>query len=100
MTTWLIHRVSGLLLIVLLGTKFVSGLWLLPEAKPGWAMALHRQAVLDVTLIFLFCLHLCFGLKTVLFELGLFREKFLAFAATAAALILGAAGTVAYLWMA
>ena len=99
MATWLVHRISGLLLIVLLATKLVSGLFMLPEEDPSWALPLHRHAVLDIALIFLLCLHACFGLKTVLFELGIFKEKLLAWAATVLALILSVAATAAYLWM-
>ena len=100
MGTWLVHRISGLLLIILLGTKFVSGLFLLPETKPSWAMSLHRQAVLDITLILMFCLHACFALKTILFEMGFFKEKLLAYAATVLALVLSIIATVLYLRMA
>ena len=99
MGTWLLQRISGLLLIVLMGTKFVSGLFLLPETQPAWALPLHRQAVLDITLIFLFCLHTCFALKTILFEIGLSKEKLLVYGATALALALSIVGTVLYLQM-
>ena len=99
MGTWLVKRISGLLLMILLATKLVSGLYLLPEEKPSWALTFHRQAVLDITLIFLFCLHTCFGLKTILFEIGFFKEKLLAYGATALALTLSIIGTVLYLRM-
>jgi len=98
--TWLVNRTSGLLLIILLGTKLVSGLFLLPEEKPSWAISLHRQAVLDIMLIFMLCLHACFGLKTILFEIGLFKEKLLAYAATVLSLILSVIAVMLYLWMA
>jgi len=100
MTTWLVHRITGLLLVVLFGVKFLSGFLLLPEAKPSWALFLHRQPVLDITLILLFCLHTCFGLKTILFEIGFRREKLLVRAAVAVALALSIAGAVAYLKLA
>ena len=100
MGSWLVHRISGLFLIILLGIKFVSGLYLLPETKPSWALPFHRQAVLDITLILLFCLHACFGLKTILFEMGFFKEKLLAYAATVVALALSVIATVLYLRMA
>ena len=96
----MVHRITGLLLIVLLATKVISGLFMLPETDPPWALPLHRQAVLDIALIFLLCLHACFGVKTSLFEIGFRREKLLTYGATAVAVILSAAATVAYLWMA
>ena len=64
-------------MIVLFGTKFLSGFLLLPEEKPSWALGLHRQPVIDVTLILLFSLHVCFGLKVILFEIGFRRERIL-----------------------
>ena len=97
MGTWLVNRASGLLLIILLGTKLVSGLYLLPEEKPSLALTLHRQAVLDVMLIFLICFHACFGLKTILFEIGLFKEKILTYSATVLALILSVTAVIVYL---
>ena len=97
MGTWLAQRISALLLIVLLATKFISGLFLLPETQPSWAAPLHRQGVLDITLIFVFCLHTCFGLKTILFEMGFFKEKLLVYGSTVLALVLGIIGTVLYL---
>jgi succinate dehydrogenase hydrophobic anchor subunit len=53
--------------------------------------------VIDITLIFLFSLHTCFGLKTILYELGFRREKLLVRLATGVALILSVVGTVIYL---
>ncbi len=100
MGTWLVNRISGLVMIILLGTKLVSGLFLLGEEDPEWALTLHRQAVLDIMLIFLLCLHACFGLKTILFEIGLFREKVLAYSATVISLILSVIAVVLYLRMA
>lgn len=97
MGSWLAQRISALLLMILLGTKFVSGFFLLGETQPSWAVPLHRHAVLDITLIFLFCIHSCFGLKTMLFELGFFKEKLLVYGATVVALTLSLVATVFYL---
>lgn len=97
MGTWLAQRISALLLMALLVTKFVSGFFLLPETEPAWAVPLHRQVVLDIALIFVFCLHSCLGLKTILFEMGFFREKLLVYGATTLALGLSIVGTVLYL---
>lgn len=37
MTTWLIHRISGLIMIGLFAVKFVTAFYLLPDDKPSWA---------------------------------------------------------------
>ena len=100
MGTWLVNRISGLVMIILMGIKLVSGLYLLPEEKPSWALTFHRQTVLDVILIFLICLHACFGLKTILFEIGIFKEKILAYATTIISLTLSVIAVILYLRMA
>ena len=97
MTTWLIHRITGLLLIALLATKFLTAYFLLGEDKPSWALSLHRQPVVDMTLIVAIALHACFGLKTLLFEIGLRREVLLTRGAWSLAALLSAAGVVCYL---
>ncbi len=100
MTTWLIHRISGLFMIGLFTLKFVTAFYLLPDDKPSWALFLHRHPAVDISLIFLISHHTCFGLKTILFEIGLRKETWLAYSATAAALTLSIIGTIVYLRMA
>ncbi len=99
MTTWLIHRISGLIMIGLFAVKFVTAFYLLPDDKPSWAVFLHRHPAVDISLIFLVSLHTCFGLKNILFEIGFRREKLLVYGAAAVGLILSIAGTIAYLRM-
>jgi succinate dehydrogenase hydrophobic anchor subunit len=99
MTSWLIHRISGLIMIGLFAVKFVTAFFLLPDDKPSWAVFLHRHPAIDISLIFLVSLHTCFGLKNILFEIGFRREKFLVYGAAAVALILSIAGTIIYLRM-
>ena len=100
MTTWLIHRISGLIMIGLFALKFVTAFYLLPEDKPAWALFLHRHPAVDISLIILISHHTCFGLKTILFELGLRKEKWLVYSATAVAIFLSLVGTIVYVRMA
>ena len=97
MTTWLIHRISGLVMIGLFALKFVTAFYLLPDEKPSWAVFLHRHPAVDISLIFLISFHTCFGLKNILFEIGLRREKLLVYGAAAVALALSVAGTIIYI---
>ncbi len=99
MTTWLVHRISGLMMIGLFAVKFVTAFYLLPDEKPSWAVFLHRYPAVDISLIFLVSIHTCFGLKNILFELGLRKEKLLVYAAAIVGLALSITGTVIYLRM-
>ena len=100
MTTWLIHRISGLIMFGLFILKFVTAFYLLPDDKPSWALFLHRHPAVDISLIFLICHHTCFGLKTMLFEIGFRKEKLLVYSATVVALALSIVGMIIYLRMA
>ncbi len=96
MFVWIFHRVSGLLLILLLAVKFLTAFFLMTkDAKPDWALVLHTNPLTDTFLIVAGVYHAFYGLRTVLVDLGLRREKFLnrlftvlASAAVAALLIL------------
>ena len=78
MFAWLFHRISGLFLIILFGIKILSGFYLYTkEKKPDWAILLHRQPMVDLLIMVLFTFHVCYGLKTILYDLGARREKFL-----------------------
>lgn len=76
MFIWLFHRISGVALIVLIGTKLFSGYFLFTkETKPDWALSLHRQPVLDILLLVLFTFHSIYGLRTIAIDLGYRKEK-------------------------
>lgn len=86
-------------MIGLFVVKFVTAFYLLPEDKPSWALFLHRHPAVDISLIFLITHHTCFGLKTILFELGLRKEKWLVTSATVVAVTLSLIGTIVYVRM-
>jgi len=67
-------------MVGLFAVKFVKALYLLPDEKPSWAVFLHRYPAIDISLIFLVSIHTCFGLKNILFELGLREGKLLVYA--------------------
>ena len=99
MTAWLIHRISGLLMIGLFAVKFVTAFYLLPDEKPSWAVFLHRYPAVDISLIILVSFHTCFGLKNILYDIGLRKEKLLVYTAAIVGLALSVTGTVIYLRM-
>jgi succinate dehydrogenase/fumarate reductase cytochrome b subunit len=78
MFVWIFHRVSGLVLILLLGLKFLTSFFLMTQQqKPDWALVLHTNPLADTLLIILVVYHAFYGLRTVLFDLGLRKEKLL-----------------------
>ncbi|NQT80957.1 MAG: hypothetical protein HQ555_11275 [Candidatus Aminicenantes bacterium] len=78
MFVWVFHRVSGLLLILLLGVKFLTSFFLMTKAqKPDWALVLHTNPFTDTLLIVLIVFHALYGLRTVIIDSGLRKEKML-----------------------
>jgi succinate dehydrogenase/fumarate reductase cytochrome b subunit len=78
MFVWVFHRVSGLLLIVLLGIKFLTSFFLMTkEQKPDWALVLHTNSFIDTILIVSIVFHAFYGLRTIILDLGVRKEKLL-----------------------
>jgi succinate dehydrogenase/fumarate reductase cytochrome b subunit len=91
MFVWIFHRISGLLLILLLGIKLLTALFLMTRGKkPDWALALHTNALVDVLLIVLLVTHALYGLRTVILDLGVRREKTLFWVFTVLGFVLSA----------
>jgi len=78
MFVWVFHRISGLLLIFLLGIKFLTSFFLMTkEQKPDWALVLHTNPFIDTLLIVFIVFHAFYGLRTVIIDLGVRKEKLL-----------------------
>jgi succinate dehydrogenase/fumarate reductase cytochrome b subunit len=76
MFIWLFHRISGAVLIVLIGIKIFTSYFLFTkDKKPDWALSLHRHPVIDVLIILLFIFHSIYGLRTIAIDLGYRKEK-------------------------
>ncbi len=96
MFVWIFHRISGLLLILLLSLKFLTSFFLMTkEQKPDWALVLHTNPITDTLLIISIVYHALYGLRTVIIDLGVRKEKqlfwiftFLGFLLSAALLVL------------
>lgn len=89
MFIWLFHRISGVTLIVLIGIKIFTSFFLFTkDAKPDWALSLHRHPVLDILILVLFAFHSLYGLRTIAIDLGYRKEKQLFWAASIAATVI------------
>ncbi len=78
MFVWVFHRISGLLLIVLLGIKFLTSFFLMTkDKKPDWALVLHTNPLSDTLIIVAVVFHALYGLRTVIIDMGVRREKLL-----------------------
>lgn len=97
MFIWVFHRISGLLLIVLLAVKFLTSFFLMTKAqKPDWALLLHTNPLTDTFLIVAGVYHAIYGLRTVVIDLGLRKEKMLFWVSTALGTLVAAALLVVY----
>jgi succinate dehydrogenase/fumarate reductase cytochrome b subunit len=78
MFIWLFHRISGAILIILIGLKIITGFFLLPkEGRPDLALSLHRHPVIDVLILILFTFHSIYGIRTIIIDFGFRKEKLL-----------------------
>lgn len=97
MFVWVFHRISGLLLILLIGIKFLTSFFLMTkEQKPDWALVLHTNPLIDTLLIISVVFHALYGLRTVAIDLGLRKEKLLFWVSTLLSLVLSALLLVLY----
>jgi succinate dehydrogenase cytochrome b556 subunit len=91
MFVWVFHRISGLLLILLIGIKLLTSFFLMTkEQKPDWALVLHTNPFIDTLLIISVVFHALYGLRTVAIDLGLRKEKLLFWVSTVLSLVLSA----------
>lgn len=97
MFVWVFHRISGLLLIILLSLKFITSFFLMTkEQKPDWALVLHTNPFSDSLLIISIVFHALYGLRTVIIDLGLRREKLLFWVFTLLGGVISAALLILY----
>ncbi len=97
MFIWVFHRVSGLMLILLLGIKIITAFFLMTKGqKPDWALVLHTNSFVDTILIISVVYHALYGLRTVIIDLGLRKEKLLFWIFTLLGIVLSALLLIVY----
>jgi len=81
MFIWIIHRISGLILIALMAIKIITGYGILGHLgyeNIETMRKFHRNPFfVDIPIFLLFIYHAIYGLRTALIDLGLRREKLL-----------------------
>jgi succinate dehydrogenase cytochrome b556 subunit len=91
MFVWIFHRISGVLLIVLVTFQLVTGFFQASTANSELVKAmagLHKYAMLNCLMVFLFIFHALYGMRTVLMDLGVKAEKLLFWGCTVLGLAL------------
>jgi len=97
MFVWLFHRITGLILIVTLSLKFITSFFLMTKnQKPDWALVLHTNPLIDSLLIVSVVFHALYGLRTVIIDLGVRKEKLLFWIFTILGVVLSAGLLVVY----
>jgi len=97
MFIWVFHRVSGLMLILRLGIKVLTAFFLMTkEQKPDWALVLHTNPFIDTLLIISVVYHALYGLRTIIMDLGLRKEKLLFWIFTSLGVVLSALLLIVY----
>ncbi len=73
-------RFSGPLLLILVGTKILSGYSLVGKIQGiSWLTNLHVNKTLDLLLLFTFIFHALYGLRLFLIDLGMVKQEKLLF---------------------
>ena len=91
---WLFHRVSGILLVVLLPLQLITGVFQIGSGTVQVSRtmaAVHGHAFLNSLLAFLVIFHGLYGVRTILLDCGVGREKLLFWVCTVLGIILFAA---------
>lgn len=78
MFVWLFHRISGIILIALMAAQLLTGYLLGGKLDTEMKKAianLHRSPLINSIVIFLFLYHALYGIRTILVDLGIKKER-------------------------
>jgi succinate dehydrogenase/fumarate reductase cytochrome b subunit len=88
---WVFHRISGVLLIFLLFFEVLTGFFQGSTSNLAWVKSmagLHKHTFFVSVLVFLIIFHASYGVRTILMDFGIRREKLLFWVCTAVATVL------------
>ena len=91
MFVWIFHRISGVLLIFLLGFQLFTGFFQASHSDSDWVRTfagLHKHTALNCVMVFLCVFHALYGIRTILIDLGLKQEKLLFWICTVLGVVL------------
>lgn len=73
---WLIQRVSAIAMVFLIPLKMYTGYALALKVPwpSNWSSALHANAAIDITVLLCLYLHMFYGIRVILIDLGWIRE--------------------------
>jgi succinate dehydrogenase/fumarate reductase cytochrome b subunit len=77
---WMFHRISGVLLIVLLSLQLFTGFFQASSSNVEMVKtlaALHRHMAANCLLVFCVIFHALYGVRTIVLDLGVKRERLL-----------------------
>jgi succinate dehydrogenase/fumarate reductase cytochrome b subunit len=95
---WLFHRISGVLLVVLLPIQIITGV-LQTTSTPAARVIrdIHALALLNIVLAFLVVFHGLYGVRAMLLDLGIKGERLLFWICTVVGSLVFLAFLVLYL---
>ena len=89
MFVWLFHRISGVLLVVLLPIQILTGV-LQASSHPTARVIrdVHAHGLLNIVLAFLVIFHGVYGVRAILLDMGIKHERLLFWICTALGFVL------------
>lgn len=99
MFVWLFHRISGIVLLGLLSAQLLTGFYQASSSNSETVKtiaSLHRHAPLVCVLVFCAVFHALYGVRTMILDLGVKRERLLFWSCTGLGSLLYVAFLVSY----
>jgi succinate dehydrogenase/fumarate reductase cytochrome b subunit len=91
MFVWVFHRISGVLLLFLMAFQLFTGFFQASSSNLELVKTiadLHKHAALNCLLVLLVIFHALYGVRTILIDLGVRRERLLFWVCNAVGLAL------------
>jgi succinate dehydrogenase cytochrome b556 subunit len=100
---WVFHRITGLVLVVVLCAQLMTGFFQASASNAEMVKTiagLHKHALLVSLLVFAAIFHGLYGIRTILLDLGMKRERLLFWIANVLGLVLFVSFLLHYFWIA